>query len=406
MKKKKKKKKKKRKRKPFPKCKCNAKCWRCQVDAVRLGLLLVVLVCGGGGRLLAVGVHLLGLFDELDARLVERLAQLELVDLDGARVAHKRGLLQTLDGQVAQQAERLVHALLLTLGVDALGVGRALERRREQVEADPVEHLDALAEEHVPDAQHRAPRQRARIDAHEPLGHVEYGIDGLLTHELVGGGVLALEQVEERLAVDLHLLEAGLEVLLEVEVADAYEQPEGVLLGHVHEEESGDGSLRLTVANGRIVHRVGAQHVVEHVAALAPHEQLVAGKLTMQVLLDVLDVARHVDAAHIGAALGVVARPLGLEHEGAREVHPRLAAHRLRYALAAARLDLLEAFGHPLVEVGQHVDPLELALLHHLDGQLLGELLHVRRLQVVLQIRHVCATRTAAAAAGHCRALL
>ena len=129
-------------------------------------------------------------------------------------------------------------------------------------------YFAALAEEHVPDAQHGAPGQGAREHAHEPLGHEEDGVDALRLHELVGGRVLALEQEEERLAVDLHLLEAGLEVLLEVEVADAYEHPERVLLGHVHEQERGDGALGLAVADLAVVHRIRFQDVEEHLATL------------------------------------------------------------------------------------------------------------------------------------------
>lgn len=60
-----------------------------------------------------------------------------------------------------------------------------------------------FTEEHVPDAQHAGPRQRAREDAHEPLGHVENGVDLELLEVTVGHGTRASQQREEDLAVQL-----------------------------------------------------------------------------------------------------------------------------------------------------------------------------------------------------------
>lgn len=43
-----------------------------------------------------------------------------------------------------------------------------------------------FAEKHVPDAQHRAPRQGAGEGTHEPLRHVEQWVDLLPAEVLVG----------------------------------------------------------------------------------------------------------------------------------------------------------------------------------------------------------------------------
>ena len=67
-----------------------------------------------------------------------------------------------------------------------------------------------LAEEHVPDAQHGGPGQRAREGAHEPLRHVEDGLDLVLLQVSVGHGRHALQQGELDLPVQLDgLLETG-----------------------------------------------------------------------------------------------------------------------------------------------------------------------------------------------------
>lgn len=66
------------------------------------------------------------------------------------------------------------------------------------------EEAPTFAEEHVPDAQHRAPGQRAREGAHEPLRHVEDGVDLLLAQVLVGHGRDLVQQREEDLPVQLN----------------------------------------------------------------------------------------------------------------------------------------------------------------------------------------------------------
>ena len=60
-----------------------------------------------------------------------------------------------------------------------------------------------LAEEHVPDAQHTGPGQRAGEDAHEPLCHVEDGVDLELLQVAICHGTHAPQQGEEDLPVQL-----------------------------------------------------------------------------------------------------------------------------------------------------------------------------------------------------------
>lgn len=50
-----------------------------------------------------------------------------------------------------------------------------------------------FAEEHVPNAQHRCPWQRAREGTHEPLRHVEHRIDLVLLQVAVSDGRHALQ---------------------------------------------------------------------------------------------------------------------------------------------------------------------------------------------------------------------
>lgn len=60
-----------------------------------------------------------------------------------------------------------------------------------------------FTEEHVPHSQHAGPRQRAREDAHEPLGHVENRVDLELLQVAVGHGTRASQQREKDLTVQL-----------------------------------------------------------------------------------------------------------------------------------------------------------------------------------------------------------
>lgn len=66
-----------------------------------------------------------------------------------------------------------------------------------------------LAEEHVPHAQHRGPRQRPREGAHEPLGHVQDGLQLVLLEVTVSRGRDAAQQRVEDLAVQLDGLLQG-----------------------------------------------------------------------------------------------------------------------------------------------------------------------------------------------------
>ena len=78
----------------------------------------------------------------------------------------------------------------------------------EKDEADPEEDLDPLAEEHVPDAQHRGPGQRPREDAEEPLGHVEDWLHPLALEVPVDPGGDPLQQPEQNIPVKLDGLHA------------------------------------------------------------------------------------------------------------------------------------------------------------------------------------------------------
>lgn len=60
-----------------------------------------------------------------------------------------------------------------------------------------------LTKEHVPDTQHRGPRQSPREGAHEPLGHVHDGLQVVLLEVAVGHGGHLLQQGIQDLAVQL-----------------------------------------------------------------------------------------------------------------------------------------------------------------------------------------------------------
>jgi hypothetical protein len=63
-----------------------------------------------------------------------------------------------------------------------------------------------FTEKHVPDTQHGAPGQGAGEGAHEPLGHVQQGVDLLPTEVLVSHGGYLLQQREQDLPVQLDCL--------------------------------------------------------------------------------------------------------------------------------------------------------------------------------------------------------
>ena len=83
------------------------------------------------------------------------------------------------------------------------------QRGLEEDEADPEEDLDALAEEHVPDAEDGGPGQRPREDAEEPLGHVEDWLHALGLEVAVDPGGDPLQQPEQDVPVKLDGLHAG-----------------------------------------------------------------------------------------------------------------------------------------------------------------------------------------------------
>lgn len=60
-----------------------------------------------------------------------------------------------------------------------------------------------FTEEHVPDTEDTGPRQRAGEDAHEPLGHVEDGVNLKLLQMAVSHGAHSSQQGEENLSVKL-----------------------------------------------------------------------------------------------------------------------------------------------------------------------------------------------------------
>lgn len=60
-----------------------------------------------------------------------------------------------------------------------------------------------VTEEHVPDAQHRGPRQRPGEGTHEPLGHVQDGLQVVLLEVAVGGGRHLVQQGIQDLPVQL-----------------------------------------------------------------------------------------------------------------------------------------------------------------------------------------------------------
>lgn len=65
-----------------------------------------------------------------------------------------------------------------------------------------LQHL-TLTEEHVPDAQHRGPRQRPGEGTHEPLGHVQDGLQAVLLEVAVGRGRHLMQQGVQDLPVQL-----------------------------------------------------------------------------------------------------------------------------------------------------------------------------------------------------------
>ncbi len=73
-------------------------------------------------------------------------------------------------------------------------------------------------------------------------------------------------------------------------IADSDETPEGVLGGHVHEEERGDGRHGLAVAVDGVQHGVGLEHAEQlglADALVRAPEQLVRREVAVKVLLDV-----------------------------------------------------------------------------------------------------------------------
>lgn len=70
---------------------------------------------------------------------------------------------------------------------------------------------------------------------------------------------LVQRQLHERQAV----LEEAFQRLVGDPFEDRHEEPEGVLLAHVQQEQAGDEAHALDVAHLAVVHRVGFEHVVQ-----------------------------------------------------------------------------------------------------------------------------------------------
>lgn len=99
----------------------------------------------------------------------------------------------------------------------------------------------------------------------------------------------SLEKGGQHAAVNFNLLEVVRKVAANVVVIKGDQRPEGMLGGHVHEKDGRNGTLRLTVALGRLVGGKGLQDVeeVRLPGAGLLREELMTGKLPVQVLGDV-----------------------------------------------------------------------------------------------------------------------
>ena len=248
-----------------------------------------------------------------------------------------------------------------------------------------------FTEKHVPDPEHRGPGQTARVDAHEPLGHVENRLDVLpllqnkqnkgggvnkqrsvpatkknvnnkcSTHQqTVGRGREPAEEGRQHAPVNFNLLQVVRKVPANVVVVEGDQRPEGVLCGHVHQQHRRNGALRLAVALRRAVRCKGLEDVEELSLAGAGtlRKELVAGKLAMEVLGDV---AARLLGNGSCQEVRVERRPAALLQVAAAEVEPGLGAQRVGNALAAAVANLLPLEVDVVAPVVQHLQPLLLA---------------------------------------------
>ena len=122
-------------------------------------------------------------------------------------------------------------------------------------------------------------------------------------------------------------------------VTNSDEAPERLLGGQLHQQEGGDRGLCLTVAHGRIVHRVRFQHVEQLLLArlVVVDEHLVVRELAMLIL------AYFVDDLRIAGLVEQVLVPVGkLGHQMvcAGQQKPCLLSQRVRDAFSAALTDL------------------------------------------------------------------
>ena len=129
-------------------------------------------------RLFTRRIQLVRLLPELLFTFLKRLLKLIIAELDQTRLPHQPLLVQTLERQILQQAQRIIHTLLLT----PLKTLLIPESRIHQIQADSIEYFDSLTKKHVPHAQNCTPRQRTREYTHKPLSHVQNRVYALTRH--------------------------------------------------------------------------------------------------------------------------------------------------------------------------------------------------------------------------------